>query len=109
MAYLLWQHNKGHWKLLMLFFRKVAWHAEVWVFQTLIASKSWRLYTVALEEMEAVTQVAKLNGEQRTLVLQDLDEIRERHPPLRSRAYFLDGPRGSGKTMCYNTLISYCQ
>ena len=68
-------------------------------------------FDIALEEMEAVIQMAKLNSEQRMLVdsiLQDLDEIRDGHPP-RNRAYFLEGPGGSGKTMCYNTLISYCR
>jgi primosomal protein N' len=68
-------------------------------------------FDIAHEEMEAITQMAKLNDEQRMLVdgvIQDLDEIRNGNA-ARSRTYFLDGPGGSGKTMCYNTLISYCR
>ena len=66
-------------------------------------------FDITLEETGAVTKMAKLNDEQCMLidnVLQDLDEIRDGHPP-RSLAYFLDGPGGSGKIMCYNIVISY--
>ena len=47
-------------------------------------------FDIALEEMEAVTQVAKLNGEQHMLansIQQELDEISDGHHP-RSKAYF---------------------
>ena len=64
---------------------------------------------IALEEEEAATQFAKHNNDMGMLVnsvLQDLAEIRG-HPP-KCGVYFLDGPGGRGKTMCYNTLISHC-
>jgi hypothetical protein len=66
-------------------------------------------YDRAVEEQQAQAQIEMLNDEQGALVdrvLQDLAEIR-RGEPDKCRAYFLDGPGGSGKTMCYNTLISY--
>jgi hypothetical protein len=68
-------------------------------------------FDIAAEDEQARIQVAKLNDEQSMLVdsvLQDLAAIREGQPP-QTRAYFLDGPGGSGKTMVYNTLISCCR
>lgn len=53
-------------------------------------------------------QMPLLNDEQKMLVdaiLQALDEIKQE--VAQCRAYFLDGPGGSGKTMIYNTLIAY--
>jgi hypothetical protein len=58
---------------------------------------------------QARIQIEMLNDEQRALVdrvLQDLNELRQ-NEPAKCRAYFLDGPGGSGKTLCYNILISY--
>jgi hypothetical protein len=66
-------------------------------------------YDIAREEIQANLQMAKLNADQRNmvdLIMGDLDEIRNGQDP-KCRAYFLDGPGGSGKTMVYNTLIAY--
>jgi hypothetical protein len=68
-------------------------------------------FDIAVEEENAAALIAKLNDKQRMLVdrvLQDIAGIQEGQPP-RCRAYFLDGPGGSGKTMCYNALISFCR
>jgi hypothetical protein len=65
---------------------------------------------LAVEKQQLDIQMEKLNNEQRMMmdmVLRDL-EMREEAAPQAS-AYFLDGPGGSGKTMLYNTLISYCK
>ena len=65
----------------------------------------------ATEAQEADECIALLNEKQRSLVdsvCQDLISIRNGED-LKCRAYFLDGPGGSGKTMCYNTLISWCR
>ncbi len=50
-----------------------------------------------------------LNEDQNILVqsiINDLYEINNGNPP-KCKAYFLDGPGGTGKTWCYNTLISW--
>ena len=63
------------------------------------------------EAEEAERNIALLNDEQRMLVdkvLGDLTAITNGEAP-KCRAYFLDGPGGSGKTMCYNTLIAWCR
>jgi hypothetical protein len=68
-------------------------------------------FDVAAEAHEAANLLAQLNEEQAQLldsVLQDLRAIQNDEGP-KCRAYFLDGPGGSGKTMCYNTLISWCR
>jgi hypothetical protein len=59
----------------------------------------------------AATNIALLNPEQRVLVdevLEALEEIKQGHAP-KCRAYFLDGPGGTGKTMVYNTLLACCR
>jgi hypothetical protein len=66
-------------------------------------------YDIAQEERQATLQMAKLNADQRRmidLIMEDLDDIRNGQHQ-KCRAYFLDGPGGSGKTMVYNTLIAY--
>ena len=68
-------------------------------------------FDIELELQQSNEQMAKLNTDQRMLVdhvLEDLNAIRQGEAP-KCRAYFLDGPGGSGKTMVYNTLISYCR
>ena len=68
-------------------------------------------FDVEFELHQSNEQMAKLNREQRILVdqvLEDLNAIRDGEEP-KCRAYFLDGPGGSGKTMVYNTLISCCR
>jgi hypothetical protein len=68
-------------------------------------------FDVVAEADEAANSLAQLNEEQAQLldsVLQDLRAIQNDEGP-KCRAYFLDGPGGSGKTMCYNTLISWCR
>ena len=60
------------------------------------------------EEQIVAENMEKLNDEQRTMVeavMKAADEIQQDLPP-KCRAFFLDGPGGSGKTMVYNTLIS---
>ena len=56
--------------------------------------------------------IAELNEEQAELVSLVTDALRsmeqEGEAPT-SRAFFLDGPGGTGKTRCYNTLISWCR
>ena len=49
-----------------------------------------------------------LTDEQKTIVNRIKDDMTEinRGNTSTCRTYFLDGPRGSGKTMCYNTIIS---
>ncbi len=52
-----------------------------------------------------------LNEDQTFLVqsiMTDLNEINHSYAP-KCRAYFLEGPGGTGKTWCYNTLISWCR
>ncbi|XP_014670443.1 PREDICTED: uncharacterized protein LOC106811370 [Priapulus caudatus] len=59
---------------------------------------------------QAQELIAKLNDDQHSFVqavIQDLHDIQTAATP-KCRAYFLDGPGGTGKTLCYNTLISYC-
>ena len=68
-------------------------------------------FDIELELQQSNEQMAKLNTDQRMLVdyvLEDLNAIRQGEAP-QCRAYFLDGPGGSGKTMVYNTLISFCR
>ena len=68
-------------------------------------------FDIELELQQSNEQMAKLNTDQRMLVdhvLEDLNAIRQGEAP-KCRAYFLDGPGGSGKTMVYNTLISFCR
>ena len=68
-------------------------------------------FDIELELQQSNEQMAKLNTDQRMLVdhvLDDLNAIRQGEAP-KCRAYFLDGPGGSGKTMVYNTLISFCR
>jgi hypothetical protein len=68
-------------------------------------------FDAAAESLEADTLISQLNDEQAELVdtvIRDLRAIQQGEA-LKCRAYFLDGPGGSGKTMCYNTLISWCR
>lgn len=68
-------------------------------------------FDIAMETQQASTLTGKLNKEQSQMVnsvLHDLTQLNEGNTSL-CRAYFLDGPGGSGKTMVYNTLISTCR
>lgn len=61
------------------------------------------------EHQQAEELIQMLNNDQRALIdriLEDFAEVGQNAGPKR-RAYFLDGPGGSGKTMCYNTLITF--
>ena len=56
----------------------------------------------------ALANVEKLNEMQRYMydvIMQNVEEV-QAGVTSQCRAYFLDGPGGSGKTMLYNTLIS---
>ncbi len=55
------------------------------------------------------TNMALLNNQQKALVDEVLLSLRAilQKQPLKTHAYFLDGPGGSGKTLVYNTLISW--
>ena len=60
------------------------------------------------EQEYATANLAKLNTEQQHVVdtiFAAVEEV-QRNQPAKCRAFFLDGPGGSGKTMLYNTLIS---
>ena len=52
---------------------------------------------------------AKLNNNQRVIVYEVLQAVNQvqQGDSQKPRAYFIDGPGGSGKTMVYNTLISW--
>jgi hypothetical protein len=68
-------------------------------------------FDIQQEEETAMAQMALLNNEQRALVdavLQAIHNITDGQAP-QCRAFFLDGPGGSGKTMVYNTLIAHCR
>ena len=65
-------------------------------------------FDITQESNEAKILLNILNNEQQQFVdqiLGDLADIKRGDQP-KCRAYFLDGPGGTGKTMCYNTLIS---
>ena len=66
---------------------------------------------VDLQEEQRIVEenFAKLNNDQRVIVdevLQAVNQVQQGDSP-KPRAYFIDGPGGSGKTMVYNTLISW--
>jgi hypothetical protein len=66
-------------------------------------------FDLAQEEEVATANMRLLNTEQLALVeavIAAASEIAQTDQP-KCHAYFLDGPGGSGKTMMYNTLISY--
>ena len=68
-------------------------------------------FNIEHELQKNIEQMGRLNREQKMLVdhiIDDLDGFRQNEAPT-CRAYFLDGPGGSGKTMIYNTLLSYCR
>jgi RecA/RadA recombinase len=68
-------------------------------------------FDIQQEEETAMAQMALLNIEQQALVdvvLQAIHNIIDGEAP-QCRAFFLDGPGGSGKTMVYNTLIAHCR
>ena len=60
-------------------------------------------------QQQAQDQIPLLNEEQRSLfeAVQQSMALTEDQQPDRCHAYFLDGPGGSGKTMLYNTIISF--
>ncbi|XP_064644731.1 uncharacterized protein LOC135498406 [Lineus longissimus] len=65
-------------------------------------------FNTVAEQKEADELMAMLNSDQRQFVdriLTDLCEVCTAAKP-KCRAYFLDGPGGSGKTTCYNAIIS---
>lgn len=68
-------------------------------------------YDMREEHDIGVRLLEMLNDEQRHVadrVLEDIRETKEDMPP-KCRAYFMEGPGGSGKTTVYNTLISLCR
>ena len=57
----------------------------------------------------ARSNIAKLNPEQKNLVttiLSSVEASMKDDTPHECRAFFLDGPGGTGKTMVYNTLMA---
>ena len=66
-------------------------------------------FNLAHEQDTVNTNMARLNDDQRALVdavIQAVEDIQQGNTS-QCRAFFLDGPGGSGKTMVYNTLIAY--
>jgi hypothetical protein len=63
------------------------------------------------EQQDAQKLMQTLNADQALFVnriLSDIQEISEGNNQT-CCSYFVDGPGGSGKTMCYNTIISTCR
>ena len=60
--------------------------------------------------LNAALDLERLNREQRQVANVIIENIsgHRRGESFMERAFFIDGPGGSGKTMLYNTLISYC-
>lgn len=75
---------------------------------SVIAVSATETFDHVREALTASTNIALLNEDQRLLVDEVLQAVQdfncETNPQC--RAYFLDGPGGTGKTMIYNTLIA---
>ena len=64
-------------------------------------------YNTQIEAEYALANVEKLNVMQRYMydIINNVNEV-QHGSVSQCRAYFLDGPGGSGKIMLYNTVIS---
>ena len=60
-------------------------------------------YNNAQERQIAEERIPSLNAEQRAAFDTIVDAIMNNHP----KVFFLNGPAGTGKTFCYNTICSY--
>ena len=64
-------------------------------------------YDIRIDIENVQSNVEKLNVMQRCMydtIMNNVNEVQHANP-TQCRAYFLDGPGGSGKTMLYNTVI----
>ena len=68
-------------------------------------------FNIFLESETANAMMEQLNDKQREFVDTIIKAIYTctNSPATEPQCYFLDGPGGTGKTTCYNTLISYCR
>ena len=62
-------------------------------------------YDTIAEEEKFQANYVRLNEGQKAFVDAVIDAINQNEGP--SRKFFLDGPAGTGKTFCYETIMSY--